>query len=373
MRSTMNRAALRTAGLPPTNVPPTPYERPMPVTPGSLRLDGNEGSVPSEALIAELERLETPTVRDYPDLGPLTEAIAERHDLSPENVVVTTGADGAMDRVFRAFARPGDELLVPTPTFEMIYRFAAIAGITVVKRPWLDKFPLREMAEAVSQRTTIVAVVSPNNPTGAVISRRDLAELSAAAPRSVLMFDHVYAEYADEDLTASALENPNSVVLRTFSKAWGLAGCRVGYALASAELAAVLRSAANPYPVAAPSAWLALRRLQTGRADMTAHVEEVRSERRRLAERLRERGIGCSDSRGNFLLAELGNSAALFRQRLAELGVLVRAFPHRREIATAVRISLPGNELHFSRLIETLDVVLDELGKPQKETSNDRS
>jgi histidinol-phosphate aminotransferase len=215
------------------------------------------------------------------------------------------------------------------------------------------------MISAVSNRTTIVAVVSPNNPTGNVVAASDLLALGKACPNSVLLFDHVYGEYADDDLTAAALENPNAVVLRTFSKAWGLAGCRVGYAVASPGLAAILRSAANPYPVAAPSALLALERLSSGQGEMAAHVEQVRSERQRLAGWLRARAIDCSDSQGNFLLAELGSRAGTLRRRLAESGVLVRAFPHRPEIATAVRISLPGDESGFARLLDALDVALD--------------
>ena len=358
MKEATSRASGKTAVLPPTRVPSTPYVRPTPIAPGSLRLDGNEGSVPPQELIAKLATLDTAALRDYPDLGPLTEAIAARHHVSPEQVVVTTGADGAIDRVFRAFALPGDELLVPVPTFEMVYRFAAIAGISVVTCPWSEEFPLAEMIEAINERTTIVTVVSPNNPTGTVISAADLAALGTACSASVLLFDHVYAEYADDDLTAIALENPNAIVLRTFSKAWGLAGCRVGYALASPELAAILRSAANPYPVAAPSAVLALERLQRGGHAMAAHVEQVRRERQRFTAWLRERRLHCPESQGNFLLVELGSRAPQVRQRLAELGVLVRAFPHRKEIATAMRVSLPGNEAGFRRLLDAFEQAL---------------
>jgi histidinol-phosphate aminotransferase len=319
-----------------------------------LRLDGNEGSRPPQTMLAGVARLPAVLLRDYPDLGDLTAAIAARHDVAPDQVVVTAGADDAMDRVFRAFGRPEVELLVPVPTFEMIHRFAAASGIEVVSQFWLEDFPLAEMLAALSARTAIVAVVSPNNPTGTTISAADLDALAAAAGRSVLLFDHVYAEYADEDLTARALAHPNVVVLRTLSKAWGLAGCRVGYALAAPELASILRNAANPYPVAALSAHLARERLAHGTDEMARHVAQVRSERERLTAWLGERGIGCSQSEGNFVLVELGRDAARVRRELAALGVLVRAFPHRPEIATAVRVSLPGDERDFRRLLTAL-------------------
>jgi histidinol-phosphate aminotransferase len=309
-------------------------------------------------MLEKLPALPVSVLRDYPDLGELTEAIARRHGIDPERVVVTAGADDAMDRLFRAFGRPDDELLVPVPTFEMIHRFAAATGISVVTRYWTGPFPLAEMLAAISERTTIVALVSPNNPTGSVVTEKELATVAAAAERSVVLFDHVYGEYADEDLTSKALENDNVVVLRTFSKAWGLAGCRVGYALASPELAAILRNAGNPYPVSSLSAWLAGQRLVDGRRAMEEHVAQVRSERERLAAWLAARGIDCPESQGNFLLVEFGERATDLRREMAERGVLVRAFPHRLEIATAVRISLPGDEPGFERLLDVLDATL---------------
>ena len=352
---------MTTPSLPSTRVPATPYSRPAPVAADSLRLDGNEGSRPEPELLRELAEQPVDLLRDYPDLGALQQRIAERHDVDPARVVISDGADGAMDRLFRAYLEPGRELLVPIPTFEMIHRFAAASGASVETVLWSDRFPLKELVRRIGPRTALVAVVSPNNPTGAVISAEDLAELArrAAAAGALVLLDHVYGEYADTDLTADALLQSNVVVLRTFSKAWGLAGCRVGYALASAEVAATLRNTGNPYPVAAPSARIARRRLDSGAAAMRRHVEMVRRERRRLSDRLNELDVTVSASQGNFVLAELASRARFTRRALAALGVLVRAFPHRPEIATALRISLPGDEQAFERLTRALSTVLE--------------
>ena len=352
---------MKAPALPATRVPTTPYARPQPVAADSLRLDGNEGSRPEPELLRELAEQPVDLLRDYPDLGELEAAIARRHGVEEDRVLVTDGADGAMDRLFRAYLEPGRELLVPVPTFEMIHRFAATCGATVRTVPWGGRFPLAELDAAIGPRTAMVAVVSPNNPTGAVIAAGELAELAgrAAAAGALLLLDHVYAEYADEDLTAAALEQPNVVVLRTFSKAWGLAGCRVGYAVGAARVMATLRNAGNPYPVAALSARLARRRLETGGEAMRRHVEAVRRERRELAGWLTDRGVPASSSQGNFLLADFGRRAGFTRRALAALGVLVRAFPHRPEIATGLRISLPGSRGDFERLLRALAVVLE--------------
>ena len=352
---------MTTPSLPSTRVPATPYRRPAPVAADSLRLDGNEGSRPDPELLRELAGQPVDLLRDYPDLGELQEAIARRHGVDVERVLVTDGADGAMDRLFRAYLEPGRELVVPVPTFEMIHRFAAACGATVRQVPWPDRFPMAAIAAALSPRTALVAVVSPNNPTGAVIGGAELDELAgrAAAAGAILLLDHVYAEYADEDLTGAALEHGNVVVLRTFSKAWGLAGCRVGYAVGPAPVMATLRNVGNPYPVAAPSARIARRRLEGGGEAMRNHVRQVRRERRALGDWLADRGIPVSPSQGNFLLADFGERAGFARRALASLGVLVRAFPPGPEIADGLRISLPGDAAAFDRLLRALAVVLE--------------
>lgn len=346
------------AKLPSTRVSATPYRRPRPLAPDSLRLDGNEGSRPSPALLAAAAELPIDRLRDYPDLESLRRKIAARHRVAPERVVVTAGADDAMDRVFRAYVEPGREVVVPVPTFEMIHRFAANAGAVVRTVDWRRAFPLDEIRREIGARTALVVAVSPNNPTGAVVTAGELRELARAATGSIVLFDHVYAEYADEDLTAAALELDNVVVLRTLSKAWGLAGCRVGYALAAPPVAAVLHASGNPYPVAAPSAAIALRHLTGGDAEMRAHVETVRHERSRLGDWLAARGVEAPASQGNFLLAELGGRARFVERALKTLGVVVRSFPHRAEIAGGLRISLPGDDEGFARLLAALDTAL---------------
>ena len=346
------------AKLPATRVSASPYRRPRPLAPDSLRLDGNEGSRPSPELLAAAAELPIDRLREYPDLEPLRRAIAARHRVAPERVVVTAGADDAMDRVFRAYVEPGREVVVPVPTFEMIHRFAANAGAVVRTVDWRRPFPLGEIRAEIGARAALVIAVSPNNPTGAVVTAGELRELARAAAGSIVLFDHVYAEYADEDLTAAALDLDNVVILRTLSKAWGLAGCRVGYALAAPPVAAVLHGAGNPYPVAAPSAAIALRRLTDGGAEMRAHVEAVRRERSRLGDWLAARGVEAAASQGNFLLAELGGRAGFVERALKTRGVVVRSFPHRAEIAGDLRISLPGDDKGFDRLLAALDTVL---------------
>ncbi|MDQ7087380.1 MAG: aminotransferase class I/II-fold pyridoxal phosphate-dependent enzyme [Acidobacteriota bacterium] len=148
--------------------------------------------------------------------------------MAPEQVLVTAGADDAIERVVRAFAGGGRQVIVPQPTFTMIDRYVQRCGAKSVAVPWLEgPWPLDAVLSRIDERTAVIAVVSPNNPTGLTCAPEILARLSKAAPRAVLLVDLAYGEYAATDLSACARKLPNAVVCRTFSKARGLAGLRV--------------------------------------------------------------------------------------------------------------------------------------------------
>jgi histidinol-phosphate aminotransferase len=324
-----------------------------------LRLNNNEGPRAPQALLAELATLDPELLRRYPDAATVETALAARRGVSPDRVVVTAGADEALDRIYRAYAGPDRPILLPEPTFEMLEHFAALAGAPLVRVPWrTDAFPLDEILARIDNRTAIVVIVSPNNPTGGVASEDDVRRIAAAAPRSLLLLDQAYVEYADEDIGAAVLDLANVVVVRTMSKAWGLAGCRVGYAVGSANVIAVLRAAGAPYPVAGPSLALALSLLRGGDAALRAHVTEVRAERAKLRKLLCTRGVDARASQANFVFADFGERAAFVRDGLRARGILVRDFPGRAGLETSLRITLPGDRADFERLTRALETVL---------------
>jgi histidinol-phosphate aminotransferase len=326
-----------------------------------LKLNSNEGPLPSAALLATLASLDPEVLRRYPDVAGLEAALAKRLGVAPERVIVTAGADEAIDRACRAFLTPGRSLAIPDPSFEMFYRFAAIVGAPVVRVPWgRGPFPLAAFVAALDARTGVAALVSPNNPTGAVVSGDDLRRVSAALPDAVVLLDHAYVEYADADLTAVAFELPNVLVLRTLSKAWGLAGCRVGYAVGSTDMIAALRAAGGPYTVAGPSVALALARLASPTPELRDHVARIRQERDALIERLTALGLEPWPSQSNFVFVGCGSPerTAFVAAALGSLGVVVRDFPDRPGLTTALRITLPGDAAAFARLIAALETVL---------------
>jgi histidinol-phosphate aminotransferase len=335
------------------------YSKPQPEGDGLLRLDSNEGPLPPRALLAELAGADPEMLRRYHDAAALEAALAARVGVAAGRVIATAGADEAIDRACRAFLDRGRTLVLPDPTFELFERFAALAGGDVQHVPWrAGPFPGDAFLDRLDARTAIVVVVSPNNPTGAVATLADVRRLAAAAPYALLLLDLAYVEYADADLTPGVLDLPNVLVVRTFSKAWGLAGCRVGYAIGSPYVVSVLRAAGGPYPVGSPSIALALRQLQHGEDSLRAHVARVREERKVLTARLASRGLAPIASQGNFVFADFGPRVALVCAALVALGVLVRDFPLRPGIETGLRITLPGDPAQFRRLCGALDRVL---------------
>ncbi len=340
----------------------TAYKVPRPITPVDLHLDGNEGLAPPAAVLEEVAHGDSELLRRYPDAGGLERLIAARIGVEPDHVLVTAGADDAIDRLCRAVLSPGRRMIVPEPTFSMIERFVLLAGGEFVSIPWPclgpdASYPLDAVTDAVDEHTAAIAVVSPNNPTGGVATAEDVRRLSAAAPHALVLVDHAYMEFGDHDLTPLAVSLPNVVVLRTLSKAWGLAGLRVGYAVARPELIGWLQTAGHPFAVSGPSLVLASRWLEQGGPSVEAFVAEVRRERPLLESQLGRLGARVAVSEGNFAFARCDDPLWV-RDGLAGLGMGVRAFPGDPLLADAVRITCPGDRADFERLTAGLETIL---------------
>ncbi len=319
-----------------------------------LRLDANEGPPSPCEVVEALASLDTEVLRRYPNVRELEAVLASKHGVEPQRVVATAGADGAIDRICGAFLGPGRELILPVPTFEMLSRYAELAGARTVEIDWPDgPFPTNDVLAAVGPDTAMIAVVSPNNPTGAVAENADLVRLSETCPQTLILVDAAYAEFARTDLTPVALTLPNVVVTRTFSKAWGLAGLRVGYAVAPTEVARRLCAAGGPYDVSGVSLALTLARLRCDSDDIQDYINRVHIERDQLAEYIRALGGEPVPSQANFVFARV-RDAVWLRDSLAGQGIGIRIFPDQPKLSSCIRITCPGNESSFPRVLKAL-------------------
>ena len=335
---------------------PRTYQPPMFDPAVDLDLSRNEGRARAAELIAAVAEPDRAVSR-YPDTSEVRSRLAAIHGLDPEQILVTAGGDDALNRCFLALLEARSKAITTYPTFEMISRYAEQRDVDLIEVPWwTGALPIDELIDASSvDDFGAVFVVSPNNPTGAAITGSDLKRLAAGFRYVVL--DAAYGEFGDEDLTPLALEQENVLVIRTLSKAYGLAGLRVGYLLGTPELVTRVGAFGSPYPVAALSATIAATRLSQPAAETIGFVDTVRSERDRLAESLTSLGARPFPSQANFVLAEVADAAWLMTAARS-LGVALRRFNDRPGMEDMVRITLPGDEIDFDRLIATLEAVL---------------
>lgn len=334
----------------------TPYAPVRSGCPVDLRLDGNEGRTPRLNLPDLLEQAGRDLLRRYPDRAPLERQLAGPLGLPADGVLVTAGGDEAIDRLCRSYLDSTRNLVTTSPTFEMIPRYARLSGAEVRQAPWPGgAFPTEAVLDLVDARTGIIAVVSPNNPTGAVATAADLQQLSAAAPQAVLLVDLAYGEFADTDLSPAALQLPNAVVIRSLSKAWGLAGLRVGYAAGPAPVLAPLRAAGGPFAVSGLSLLTADAALKA-EDQAAAFIAQVKRERVLLQGDLQDLGVEALPSQANFVFAHFSDPVWV-RDGLAGLGIAVRLF---RDLPGPgpLRITCPGGEEEFQRLRRSLNTVL---------------
>ena len=292
----------------------------------------------------------------YPDARALTATLAVRAGVAVDCVLVTAGADEGLERACRTMLAAGRNAIVTDPTFEMIPRYVSLAGAELRAARWPSgALPVDEIIALADDRTALVAIVSPNNPTGAVATLADIRRVHDAVPTALILLDLAYVEFADDDPSADVLSLPRVVATRTLSKAWGLPGIRVGYAIGAPETIAWMRRAGAPYPVSALSlaaAELALARDGTKR---DATVAAVRRNRARLGALLSELGAPPLVSQANFVTVA-GGRARWIHDALAGLGIATRFFV--AGDVERVRITVPVDDVVFDRLERALRTAL---------------
>ena len=330
-----------------------PYRVPRAMAPVDLFLDSNEGQAPQLAALSQLASLSR-----YPDAAPLTRALASRLGISEDRVVVTAGADDAIDRACRAVLEPGRNAIIPVPGFVMVNRYVAAAGAEGRDVTWSSaSFPLAETLAAIDGNTRLIVLTTPNNPTGCTLSADTLACIAEAAPQALVLVDLAYVEFANDDPTLVALAFSNTLVVRTFSKAYGCAGLRVGYAAGAPEIIRWLKSVGPPYAVSSLSLALATQVLNRGPGALDATVAWVRQAREELTQLLLALHIEVWPSQANFVLCRVPN-ALWFRDAMAGLGIAVRAFPGRANLDNCIRIALPSTSEDQQRLCGAVQTVL---------------
>ena len=324
LRETLDRLPAYVAGRPPTAAPGlTPY-----------KLSSNENPYPPLPGVLEAIGTAAAAVNRYPDPASslLVDALAERHDLPRDHLALGTGSVGLLQQAVQISAGSGDEVLYAWRSFEAYPIMTIISGATPVQVPLRadETHDLDAMADAITERTRLVFVCTPNNPTGTVVRQDDLDRFLGRVPDDVLVIvDEAYVEFVRDPAAVRGIETyrhrPNVAVLRTFSKAYGLAGLRVGFAVAHPRVAQALRQTQVPFGVSSVAQAAAIASLGAETA-LLERVDILVGERTRVEAALAGQGWRLPPSQANFVWLRLGDRIAEFVAACAAVNLAVRPY-----------------------------------------------
>jgi histidinol-phosphate aminotransferase len=292
----------------------------------NLRLDFNENTLACSPKVTEaLAAVSAGSLTLYPEREPVEAIVAAHLGLKPEQVALANGVDEAIHVVFETFLEAGDELLLPVPTYTMyqVYASATDAGVVTVQTTDDLQFPFEQLVEAITPRTKVIAIANPNSPSGSAATREQLLELARRAPQAVLLVDEAYFHFHGETVMDLVGKIPNLIVARTFSKAYGLAGLRLGLLAGPTELMRWVRRVLSPYSVNS-LALVCLKAALEDTAYLDWYVGEVLAARTEFEAAVDAAGVRRWPSRANFILVEIGARHAEFVRLMSNDGVLVR-------------------------------------------------
>ena len=327
-----------------------------------LRLDFNESTVGcSPRVLARLRSLDSELLARYPEREPVEKGVAGFLGLDTAQVLLTNGVDEAIHLLSSTYLDPGDEALIVTPTFAMYAIFAQAEGARVVEVRAGDNFtfPEKALLAHLSPQTRIIAVANPNNPTGSAVAGNVLIQIAQAAPQAAVLVDEAYFEFHGETVINQPRQIENLFVARTFSKAYGLAGLRIGILAGEARQMAMVRRVASPYNVNAAALAILPEALQD-QEYVGRYVAQVLSNRERLQEELGNLGLHYWPSHANFVLVRIGPAHAEFVQDLRDRGILVRDRHTDPGCEGCVRLTV-GLDEHTATLIGALRDVVEQL------------
>lgn len=328
-----------------------------------VRLDFNENTFACSPKVLEtLGRVSRAELTMYPEREHVESIAAARFGLNPEQVLLTNGVDEAIHVLCQTYLGAGDEMLLPVPTYSMyeVYASATEAKLVEVQADETFRFPLGALFAKITPATKLIAIANPNSPTGQAVSREEIVRILDAAPHAAVLVDEAYFHFHSQTVMDMIGRAPNLIVARTFSKAYGLAGLRLGLLAAAEEQMRWLRRVISPYSVNS----LALACLPAAIDDQTYidwYVGEVLAARAEFTCFLDRLGVHYWPSQANFVLMYIGPKHAEFSSTMRERGVLVRDRSSDPGCDGCVRITI-GTREHTAQGMAAMEQVLKQIG-----------
>jgi histidinol-phosphate aminotransferase len=302
------------------------YEAPAEGRWGKIRLDFNENTTGcGKAAWTALRRLSGIELAMYPEYQAPTKILAEYFGVKPEELLLTNGGDDALRVFFDTFVEPGSQILICEPTFPMYRYYAEIAGARIEALHYSREmeFPLSAVLKALRNKPRVFFLANPNNPTGTLVDTTSIETILKSAPMTAVVLDEAYADFSGVTGIPWIRRHPNLFIAKTFSKAAGLAGLRLGAVIAQRESLGLVRRALPPFPVnvaALAAAVAAVREKRT----IERYIRETKRLREWFAAELKRRAVRVFPSAGNFLLADFGGAGPILFRSLTRGGILVR-------------------------------------------------
>jgi histidinol-phosphate aminotransferase len=332
-----------------------PYRAPEEGRLGKLRLDFNENTLGcSKNVIRALARITPEELAIYPEYQASIEKLARFFRVRPDEMHLSNGIDDALHLIADTFIDADDEVLLAEPTFDMYRFFAELAGasVTAVRYDEEMRYPVKEILRALRTKPRVLYIANPNNPTGTLVKAEELRRILRAGSKTLVLVDEAYFDFSGLTVISWIRRYSNLVVARTFSKASGLAGFRLGALFACREMIAAMRRAATPYPVTTAALVAAVAAVRDTKFNR-GYAREVLASRKILEAGLEKFGARIYPSEANFVLADFGPRAPKLVKALERQGILIRP---RRDFPREgfVRISA-GTRADTRRLLAALE------------------
>ncbi len=330
-----------------------------------IKLGSNENPYGPFTNARKVMKEEVDRINTYPDVSfyHLKERLSGIHGVKSENICISHGAEGMLQTLGKAFIDPGDEVIIPSATYNLYHEISRVMGASIISVPMKDDYyiDLEAVAEKAGPRTKLLWLSNPNNPTGTVFDKRSFEKLMKSLPSQAwVVLDEAYAEFATQNLLpdlAPFIEGGANVIsIRTFSKAYGLAGGRLGYAMCREEMATVIDTVTEPFNANRIAVAGALATLELDRKEYTEALEKIKKDRHWLTDHFKELGLVPVESHTNFVFVETPLSAVRLSEKLLDLGIIVRPC-NNWGFSGAIRVTV-GLEQQNQRLIKGISDIL---------------
>jgi len=337
------------------------YSPPLEGRRGLLRLDFNENTIGcSPKVLKAINNIKEEEIAAYPEYSKFKSKLANKLKVKPEQLMITNATDEAIMLVMQTYVEKGDEIILPVPTFAMFKFYAQLAEAKIKEVLYRDdlRFPVKKMISAITKKTRLVVLCNPNNPTGSLIEKNDVIKIIEKAQRSdaLVLLDEAYYQYSGLECLDLINQFDNLIIIRTFSKAYGLGGLRLGYMAADSGVIKNLLKVGSPYSVNTV-AMVAASVAIDDEDYVNWYVNEVKKAKKLIYEELKKMKIKTYPTAANFLVAKFPKRASEVASKLRENGILVRDRSSYPLLKDCVRIGI-GTVKQTRQLINVLKEIL---------------